>query len=320
MNEEKKQYAVEVKDLVKKFGDFTAVDKINLEVNKGEIFGFLGPNGSGKTTTIRMLCGLLIPTSGWGEVGGFDILNESEKIKANIGYMSQRFSLYQDLTVEENIDFYSGIYKVPKMIKKERKEWVLSMASLTGKRNHLTSELAGGWKQRLALGCALLHDPPILFLDEPTAGVDPSSRRDFWDLIYQLSQRGTTIFVTTHYMDEAEHCDRIGLIFQGQIIARGSPKHLKTELMSEKVIYLECDRCLDAMVFLEQEEKVNEVGLFGKGLHLVVENVDLALPSIQKVLNKQGISIIKLEKITPSLEDVFVSLIAEQTKKLTQTK
>lgn len=318
MNEQKNQHAVEVKDLVKKFGDFTAVNRISLQVKKGEIFGFLGPNGSGKTTTIRMLCGLLIPTSGWGEVAGFDIRKEPEVIKSHIGYMSQKFSLYQDLTVEENIDFYSGIYKVPKEVKKQRKEWVLSIARLADKKNRLTSELAGGWKQRLALGCALLHDPEILFLDEPTAGVDPSARRDFWDLIYQLSQKGTTVFVTTHYMDEAEHCDRIGLIFQGKIIARGSPKFLKTELMSEKVIYLECERCLDALVLLEGEEKVKEVALFGKGLHLVVENVDLALPLIQKVLNKQGIKIIKLDRITPSLEDVFVSLIAEEKQKLTE--
>jgi ABC-2 type transport system ATP-binding protein len=320
MNEEENKYAVEVKDLVKKFGDFTAVDRISLEVNRGEIFGFLGPNGSGKTTTIRMLCGLLIPTSGWGNVGGFDIHKEPETVKGHIGYMSQKFSLYQDLTVEENIDFYSGIYKVPKGIKKQRKEWVLRMAGLVEKRGDLTSGLAGGWKQRLALGCALLHDPHILFLDEPTAGVDPSSRRDFWDLIYQLSQRGTTIFVTTHYMDEAEHCDRIGLIFQGRIIARGSPKFLKTELMSEEVIYLECDRCLDALVLLEKEESIKEVALFGKGLHLVVENVGMALPLIQKVLSKQGIKIIKLERITPTLEDVFVSLVAGEEQKLSERK
>ena len=317
MNEEKNRYAVEVKDLVKKFGDFTAVDKISLEVNRGEIFGFLGPNGSGKTTTIRMLCGLLTPTSGWGKVAGFDVPKDSERIKAHIGYMSQKFSLYQDLTVEENIDFYSGIYKVPKGIKKQRKEWVLEMAGLVEKRGNLTSQLAGGWKQRLALGCALLHDPPILFLDEPTAGVDPSSRRDFWDLIYQLSQRGTTIFVTTHYMDEVEHCDRIGLIFEGKIIARGSPEYLKTELMSDKVIYLECERCPDALVLLGKEENIKEVALYGKGLHLMVENVNMSLPLIQKVLNNQGININKIERISPSLEDVFVSLVTEQRQKIT---
>jgi ABC-2 type transport system ATP-binding protein len=194
------------------------------------------------------------------------------------------------------------------------------MAGLVEKRGNLSSQLAGGWKQRLALGCALLHDPPILFLDEPTAGVDPSSRRDFWDLIYQLSQRGTTIFVTTHYMDEAEHCNRIGLIFEGKIIASGSPEYLKTELMSDEVIYLECDRCLDALVLLEKEEDIKEVALFGKGLHLVVDNVNMALPLIQKVLNQQGIDINKMERITPSLEDVFVSLVTEQKQKITEKK
>lgn len=316
MNEEKNQYAVEVKDLAKKFGDLTAVNRISLQVKKGEIFGFLGPNGSGKTTTIRMLCGLLIPTSGWGEVAGFDIRKEPEVIKSHIGYMSQKFSLYQDLTVEENIDFYGGIYKVPKKIKTERKEWVLNTAQLADKTNRLTSELAGGWKQRLALGCALLHDPQILFLDEPTAGVDPSARRDFWDLIYQLSQKGTTVFVTTHYMDEAEHCDRIALVSQGEVIALGSPRYLKTELMLDKVIYLECDRHLDAMVSLEQEQDIKEVALFGRGLHLMVEHVDSALNVVRTVLKKQGISITKLERITPSLEDVFVSLIAGEKQKL----
>jgi len=309
MNEQKDQYAVEIKDLVKRFGDLTAVKNISLQVREGEVFGFLGPNGSGKTTTIRMLCGLLIPTSGWGRVGGFDILKEAEKVKEHIGYMSQKFSLYQDLTVEENIDFYSGIYRVAKQTKRDRKEWVLKMAGLADKRDQLTSELAGGWKQRLALGCALLHDPKILFLDEPTAGVDPSSRRDFWDLIYQLSQEGTTVFVTTHYMDEAEHCDRIGLISQGELVALGSPQYLKTELMLDKVIYLECDRCLDAMVSLEQEQTVKEVALFGRGLHLMVEDVEAASAVVPTLLKKQGIAIAKLEKITPSLEDVFVSLL-----------
>jgi len=318
MNEEKNQYAVQVKDLVKKFGDFTAVNRISLEVKKGQIFGFLGPNGSCKTTTIRMLCGLLVPTSGSGEVAGFDIRKEPEVIKSHIGYMSQKFSLYQDLTVEENIDFYGGIYRVSKGTKRERKEWVLNIARLADKRNRLTSELAGGWKQRLALGCALLHDPEILFLDEPTAGVDPSARRDFWDLIYRLSQKGTTVFVTTHYMDEAEHCDRIALVSQGEVVALGSPRYLKTELMLNKVIYLECDRHLEAMVSLEQEQAIKEVALFGRGLHLMVKDVAAALTVVRTVLKKEGIGITKLKRITPSLEDVFVSLIAGEKQKLTE--
>ena len=228
MNENKHlQWAVEIEDLVKNFGAFTAVDHISLKVRKGEIFGFLGPNGAGKSTTIRMLCGILLPTAGKGKVSGFDIFTEPEKIKENIGYMSQKFSLYDDLTVEENLDFFSGIYRLSRGIKKERKEWALQMAGLEDRRESLTRNLAGGWKQRLALGCALLHEPEIVFLDEPTGGVDPVSRRRFWDLIYDLSVRGVTVFVTTHYLDEAEYCHRIMLMHAGEIIAGGSPRELK---------------------------------------------------------------------------------------------
>ncbi|HEX6894077.1 MAG TPA: ABC transporter ATP-binding protein, partial [Bryobacteraceae bacterium] len=197
--------AVEMRDLVKRFGDFVAVDHVTMEVRRGEIFGFLGPNGAGKSTTIRMLCGLLAPTSGAATVGGLDIGTQSEQIKQRIGYMSQRFSLYDDLTVEENIDFFSGIYGVPRNKREERKEYVLKMAGIEQRRTSLTRLLSGGWKQRLALGCAILHEPPILFLDEPTSGVDPIARRTFWDLIYQLSRAGQTVFVSTHYMDEAEY-------------------------------------------------------------------------------------------------------------------
>jgi len=219
--------AIVVQNLTKKFREFTAVDHINFSVSQGEIFGFLGPNGSGKTTTIRMLCGLLQPTEGTGKVAGYDIKKEPERIKEQIGYMSQKFSLYQDLTVEENIEFFGGIYKLPRRVLEERKQWVLDMAGLKGREKTLTADLAGGWKQRLALGCAILHQPKIVFLDEPTAGVDPLSRRDFWYLIYELSEKGMTIFVTTHYMDEAEHCDRLALIHLGRVIASGSPEELK---------------------------------------------------------------------------------------------
>ena len=197
---------------------------------RGEVFGFLGPNGAGKSTTIRMLCGILTPTAGRGTVAGFDIRTQPEQIKANIGYMSQKFSLYQDLTVEENIDFYSGIYRIPPEKKRQRKEWVIEMSGLAEHRRSLTAILSGGWKQRLALGCAILHEPPIVFLDEPTSGVDPISRRQFWDLIYDLSGRGVTIFVTTHYMDEAEYCNRLGLIYRGELIALGTPHELKAEM------------------------------------------------------------------------------------------
>src|SRR5512143_62045 len=198
--------AVAIRDLEKRFGDFTAVNHVSFEVDRGEVFGFLGPNGAGKSTTIRMLCGILAPSGGSGTVAGFDIRTQPERIKANIGYMSQKFSLYQDLTVEENIDFYSGIYRIPAEQRAGRKQWVIDMAGLAEHRRRPTAILSGGWKQRLALGCAIVHQPPIVFLDEPTSGVDPISRRQFWDLIYDMAGRGVTVFVTTHYMDEAEYC------------------------------------------------------------------------------------------------------------------
>jgi ABC-2 type transport system ATP-binding protein len=223
-------FAVVVENLEKRFGSFAAVNRISFQVARGEIFGFLGPNGAGKSTTIRMLCGILAPTAGRGTVAGFDIRTQAEQIKANIGYMSQRFSLYQDLTVEENIDFYSGIYRIPAERKRQRKEWVIEMSGLAGHRRSLTAILSGGWRQRLALGCAILHEPPIVFLDEPTSGVDPISRRQFWDLIYDLSGKGVTVFVTTHYMDEAEYCNRLGLIYRGELIALGTPHELKVEM------------------------------------------------------------------------------------------
>jgi ABC-2 type transport system ATP-binding protein len=223
-------WAVEIDDLVKKFGSFVAVDDVSLKVGKGEIFGFLGPNGAGKSTTIRVLCGLLTPTSGRASVGGFDVARDPESIRRNIGYMSQKFSLYDDLTVEENIHFFSGIYGVPKNLRDERRDYVLKMAGIQDQHATMTRLLPGGWKQRLALGCAILHDPPILFLDEPTSGVDPIARRGFWDLIYQLSEAGRTVFVSTHYMEEAEYCHRVALMYRGRVIALGSPKELKDKL------------------------------------------------------------------------------------------
>jgi ABC-2 type transport system ATP-binding protein len=222
--------AVEVQGLVKRFGDFVAVDNVSLSVAKGEIFGFLGPNGAGKSTTIRILCGLLAPTAGKASVNGFDVANEPENVKRSIGYMSQKFSLYDDLTVEENLNFFCGIYGVPKEKRDARKQYVLDMAGLTGKRGVMTRLLPGGWKQRLALGTAILHEPPVLFLDEPTSGVDPIARRSFWDLIDQLSQAGRTVFVTTHYMDEAEYCHRIALLYKGKAIAMDSPRVLKQQM------------------------------------------------------------------------------------------
>jgi ABC-2 type transport system ATP-binding protein len=301
--------AVTVRDLERRFGGFVAVNRVSFEVARGEIFGFLGPNGAGKSTTIRMLCGLLAPTGGTGIVAGFDIRTQQEQIKASIGYMSQRFSLYEDLTVEENIDFYSGIYRIPAAKKRERKEWVIEMAGLRAHRRSRTGILSGGWKQRLALGCAILHEPPIIFLDEPTSGVDPISRRAFWDLIYDLSAKGVTVFVTTHYMDEAEYCGRIALIYRGELIARGSPETLKTQFMQEEVLEIQCERPQDAMAEVEKVVGIREVALFGKGLHAVTADAGTAVAAVKARLQETGFPISRIEKIVPSLEDVFVSLI-----------
>lgn len=309
MAEVKNHLAVEVKELEKRFGAFVAVNRISFEVSRGEIFGFLGPNGAGKSTTIRMLCGILSPSGGSGMVAGLDIRMEAERIKSHIGYMSQRFSLYEDLTVEENIDFFSGIYRIPAQRKRERKEWVIEMAGLQEHRNSKTAILSGGWKQRLALGCAILHEPPILFLDEPTSGVDPISRRQFWDLIYELTGKGVTVFVTTHYMDEAEYCDRLGLIYRGELIASGTPVVLKRELMREEVLEVLCERPQEAMEKIEKMSEVKEVALFGKGLHVVALDGESAAAAIRNLLPQQGVRVSRIEKIVPSLEDVFVSLI-----------
>ncbi len=301
--------AVVVKDLVKRFGGFAAVNGVSFEVRKGEIFGFLGPNGAGKSTTIRMLCGILAPTSGAGTVAGFDIFREAETIKAHIGYMSQKFSLYEDLTVEENVDFYSGIYRIPRERKQERKDWAIAMAGLEDQRRSRTAVLSGGWKQRLALGCAILHSPPILFLDEPTSGVDPISRRQFWDLIYELSSQGVTVFVTTHYMDEAEYCDRLGLIYRGELIALGTPEALKHEFMQEDVLEVLCDRPQDAIGEIEKLPEVGEAALFGRGLHVVAPDGNAAAAAIRDLAARRGWAVERVEPILPSLEDVFVSLI-----------
>ncbi|HEX2770148.1 MAG TPA: ABC transporter ATP-binding protein [Geobacteraceae bacterium] len=318
MTENDQTYAVTLRNLEKRFGDFVAVNRVSLDVKKGEIFGFLGPNGAGKSTTIRMLCGILTPSGGSGTVAGFDIIRETEEIKKNIGYMSQRFSLYEDLTVEENIDFFSGIYKIPAEKKRARKEWVIDMAGLAEHRNSPTATLSGGWKQRLALGCAILHEPPIIFLDEPTSGVDPISRRNFWDLIYHMSGEGVTVFVTTHYMDEAEYCDRLGLIYRGELIALGSPEELKTGQMSEEIVEVLCERPQEAMELIEDLPGVRHAALFGRGLHVVVERATDAIPAISGKLIDCGFHPAQPEKIDPSLEDVFVSLIEARDRQEAQ--
>lgn len=298
---------VRVEGLTRRFGSFTAVDNINLKIQKGEIFGFLGPNGSGKSTTIKMLCGLLLPSNGKGFVGGYDIMKESEGIKKNIGYMSQKFSLYDDLTVEENIDFFSGIYSVLSNKKKERKEWVLEISGLKDRRDAITKTLPGGFKQRLALGCAILHEPPIIFLDEPTSGVDPISRRNFWNLIYEMSKAGITIFVTTHYMDEADYCNRLSLIYRGKVIAEGTPREMKEKYMTKDILEIETERFVEAMESLNL--KGIETAIFGGLLHSTVDNADRSIPEIKKILGESNIKLMRIEKIVPSLEDVFVKLI-----------
>jgi len=308
--------AVEIRDLVKRFGSFVAVDRVNLDVRRGEIFGFLGPNGAGKSTTIRMLCGLLLPTSGSATVGGLDVMTQSEAIKQHIGYMSQKFSLYDDLTVEENIDFYSGIYGVPKARRAERKDYVLRMAGIEERRSSLTHLLSGGWKQRLALGCAILHEPQILFLDEPTSGVDPIARRTFWDLIYQLSSAGHTVFVSTHYMDEAEYCHRLALMYRGKIIALGTPGELKVSLEDHSLLRLETSDIFSSMKLLESMDGVSDVAVFGGGLHVTVTDDARAIPQIRMALEGAGITVTVLESILPSMEDVFVAMIEREERKV----
>ena len=303
--------AVSVEKLEKKFGQFVAVNRIDFQVQGGEIFGFLGPNGAGKSTTIRMLCGIISPTSGSGQVGGFDIIKEQSKIKENIGYMSQKFSLYDDLTVEENINFYSGIYKIPHQEKKERFQATIRTAGLEGMESALTSTLAGGWKQRLALWCALLHKPRIIFLDEPTSGVDPLTRANFWAVIKELAGQGVTVFVTTHYMDEAENCNRMVLIYHGTIIAQGSPEEMKTKCMKDEVLEITLVNSQDWLAKIGKIEGVKEAALFGANIHAVVHDSSKAMPAIKEYLSKENAGDFNVSKILPSLEDVFVSSIEE---------
>jgi ABC-2 type transport system ATP-binding protein len=308
-------FAVELDDLVKTFGSFVAVDHVSLKVRQGEIFGFLGPNGAGKSTAIRVLCGLLTPTSGRASVAGVDVSVDPERVRRHIGYMSQKFSLYDDLTVEQNIDFFTGMYGVPRERRKERKDYVLQMANLTERRHSLTATLSGGWKQRLALGCAILHDPPVVFLDEPTSGVDPIARAGFWDLIRDLSRTGHTIFMTTHYMDEAENCHRLALMYRGKVIALGTPNELRRDLGSHSLLRLDTSAPLDTMRAIEAVPGVVEVAIFGGGLHVVVDHPDATMEQIRGKLAELGIEVKRLEQIPPSLEDVFVALIEAEERK-----
>ena len=307
-------FVVEVENLVKKFDSFVAVDHIHFQVEKGEIFGFLGPNGSGKSTTIRMLCGLLLPSSGEGKVAGFNLMKEPEKIKQVIGYMSQKFSLYDDLTVIENLHFFGGIYGLSGSLQRKREGEVLEMIGLRDLQDQITQTLAVGWKQRLAIGCSILHEPSILFLDEPTSGVDPISRRDFWSLIQQMGEKGVTTFVTTHYMDEAEYCDRLALIYEGRIIALETPSELKLKTLPQGIMEVECDPLIPALDFLKEEPWISESAVFGNGLHVIgMEGVDLE-QKVGALFQKHGILLKRMGRIRPSLEDVFVSLIEKEGK------
>lgn len=309
------ELSVSVRGLTKRFGDFVAVRDVTFSVRKGEIFGFLGPNGAGKSTTIRMLCGLLVPSEGEGTVAGFDLRTGRESIKQHIGYMSQRFSLYDDLTVEENIDFFGGIYGIPPDRKAERKDRVLGMSGLRGLRGERTAHLPAGFKQQLALGCALLHDPLVLFLDEPTSGVDPIRRRSFWDLIHELAGKGVTVFVTTHYMDEAEYCDRLCLIYRGELAALGTPEELKSRLMKEAVLEVRNGRPRETAELLGGMAGIRGAALYGESVHAVAEEADEAIPRIRAALEEAGFPAGRVERIAPTLEDVFVSLVEERDRR-----
>jgi len=299
--------AVEARELTKVYGELVAVDRLSLEVQSGEVFAFLGPNGSGKTTTIRMLCGIITPTGGEGRVLGFDIASQSESIKARIGYMSQRFALYEDLTVHENLQFYAGVYQVAREKRSARIAELITMAGLTGRERQLAGHLSGGWKQRLALGCAIVHQPPLLFLDEPTAGVDPVSRRSFWTLIYGLARDGVTIFLTTHYIDEAEHADRVALLLGGKMIALAPPRELRETGLRGTLLEVDAEPAVDALEFLPGVPGVSEVTLYGTLLHVLVQ--DLQPGDLAAAIRSKGLTVNDVRAIKPSLEDVFVSRI-----------
>jgi ABC-2 type transport system ATP-binding protein len=311
-------HAIEAVDLTKQFDHFTAVDQIHFRVHRGEIFGFLGPNGAGKTTTIRMLLGLLAPTSGQATVLGFDVVRQTTEIRQRIGYMSQRFSLYNDLTVAENLGFFGGIYGVKGQRFRERARYVLDMAGLQGRDRELAKNLSGGWRQRLSLGCAILHEPEMLFLDEPTAGVDPISRREFWELLYALSEEGRTVFVTTHYMDEAEHCHRLAFIQRGRLVALGSPEAIKREKMRGQVLEIDCVAPQAAMGVLRAMGLFSEVSLYGALIHTVAEGADAYRAQIEATFRAAGIEMRSMDVIAPSLEDVFIASVRDQADGMKQ--
>ena len=309
MNAEK---AVEATQLTKTFGDFTAVDHVSFEIPKGEIFGLLGPNGAGKTTTIRMLCGILTPTSGHARVAGYDIASQPEEVKQRIGYMSQKFALYDDLTVYENLDFYANLYGVPRDKVKKRIAELIDMAGLHEHQKQLTSDLSGAWRQRLALSCAIVHEPPMLFLDEPTAGVDPVSRREFWEMIYRLAGEGVSVLATTHYMDEAEFCNVIGMMYRSRLIALNDPDSLKEEMKGD-LFEVDCSDPARGEQIIKDLPITRDVAVHGVLLHVLVDS-EKDRRGLEKALQSGGIIVERIEHILPSLEDVFISLVEKENR------
>jgi len=301
--------AIVVNELTRRFGSFVAVDKVSFSVEPGEIFGFLGSNGAGKSTTIRMLCGLLKPTSGGATVGGLDVGRNPEGVKARIGYMSQKFSLYELLTVDQNIRLYAELYSVPPERFEERRRFAIEMAGLAGREGALPRDLPGGFRQRLALGCAILHEPPILFLDEPTGGVDPISRRQFWRLIDQLSRSGVTVLVTTHYLDEAEYCHRIALIHAGRLAALGTTTELKRIFAERPIVEIRTPRSVDVMRALDAMDDVEECSLFGTAVHAVLRSRAVSPPDIVRRLEAARLEVSSIQPVQPSLEDVFLDVV-----------
>src|SRR5918993_1531933 len=301
--------AIDVQGLSRTFGSFVAVKDLSFSVNRGEIFGFLGANGAGKSTAIRMMCGLLKPTAGTALIGGIDVSRDPEGVKRIIGYMSQKFSLYEALTVDQNIRFFGGIYGIPRDRFEARRRFIVEMAGLAGRENTLTRDLPGGWRQRLALGCAILHEPKIVFLDEPTGGVDPLSRRRFWDLIGNLSRQGVTVLVTTHYLDEAEHCHRIAIIQAGQMAALGTAGELKQVFSTRPIVEVHASKPVETMAFLDRHEGVEKTSLFGTAVHAVMRSRDVDPQQLSVALSSQGIAVHSIGVVTPSLEDVFLDVV-----------
>jgi len=305
---------IRVDNLVKKFGDFTAVNDISFEVRQGEVFGYLGPNGSGKTTTMRMLLGLIQPTAGHASVFGFDCVSETEKIRPRVGYMSQKFALYEELTVRENLVFYAGVYGMRPDEYRPRVSELIETINLSGRENDRAGQISGGWRQRLALGIALVHQPKLLFLDEPTSGVDPSARREFWDLIYTLAEQGTTVFVSTHYMDEAEHCGRLGIMFQGQIMAMDTPEALKQTKIKGAAWNIVTAPLIPALESLTATHGVHRAGLLGDHLHAITDRGAHTVQSLQSALAERGFVNAIVEETEPTLEDVFIELAGHEVK------